>query len=222
LISLTKNEEDYLKALFYLSIEQHEESAGTNQLATHLGFSAASVNGMLKKLRTKNLVDYEKYGKVQLTEEGKSLAVKLVRKHRLWETFLVKYMNFKWHEVHEVAEQLEHIHSQKLIDELDRMLGYPKSDPHGDPIPDAGGDYNLRELLTLADMKVGERCRLVSVKDSSALFLKYVAQIGLALSSDLEITELREFDGSMRISFGGKSENISGKFAENVFVERLG
>lgn len=218
---LSKNEEDYLKALFYLIIENGEEHAGTNQLAEHLGLSPASVNGMLKKLRLKGFVDYEKYGKLELTAEGKQVAIRLVRIHRLWETFLCNYMNFDWEEVHEVAEQLEHIRSPKLVEELDRILGFPKKDPHGAVIPSADGIYDVQPKTTLAEIRPGERCRLISVKDSSAAFLKYVSQIGLALSSEILVEDRREFDDSIQIVYDDRVENVSSKFAENVFVRRL-
>ncbi len=219
--SLSKNVEDYLKALFYLTIEKQEAQAGTNQLADHMGLAPASVNGMLKKLRIKGLVDYEKYGKLELTEAGKTIAIRLVRRHRLWETFLHNHMNFEWEEVHEVAEQLEHIRSAKLIEELDRFLGFPERDPHGSIIPGSDGDYRVVSTVPLSEMHPGERCRLVSVKDGSAAFLKYVSQIGLALSSVIEVVERREFDDSIQIAYNDRKENVSRKFAENVFVSRV-
>ena len=216
---LTKNEEDYLKALFHLIVEREVEKAGNNQLAEFLGISPASVNNMLKKLRTKGLVAYEKYGKLELTKKGSALALQLIRKHRLWETFLYQHMNFGWDEIHEVAEQLEHIHSPKLIKELDRFLGFPSTDPHGEVIPTESGEYNTSPKTTLAEVKSGQSCRLVSVKDNSAAFLKYVAQIGLALSSEIKVEEVRDFDGSLLIVFNDKSENVSRRFAEHIFVK---
>lgn len=220
-LTLTKNEEDYLKALFRLTIESESGNAGTNQLAELLGVSPASVSSMLKKLKTKALVSYEKYGKLELSREGELVALQLVRKHRLWETFLYRHMNFTWDEVHEVAEQLEHIESEKLIQELDKFLGFPKIDPHGDAIPDQSGVFNSVKNPTLSDLLAGQVCRLVSVKDSSAAFLKYVSELGLALSSVVEVKEVREFDGSLMIRFDGKEENISKRFADLVFVELI-
>ncbi len=218
---LTKNEEDYLKALFHLLAERGEQKTGTNQLAEFLNISPASVSGMLKKMKTKALVAYERYGKLELTEKGTQIAVQLVRKHRLWETFLYTHMNFSWDEVHEVAEQLEHIKSAKLIAELDQFLGHPKRDPHGAVIPNAEGEYQLIPKVTLAELHAGDRCRLVSVKDSSVAFLQYVSKLGLALSSEIEIEEIQEFDGSVSILFDNKSVNVSKKFVDNVFVEKI-
>lgn len=140
--ALSYTEENYLKGLFKLTIELGDkEEAGTNEIAAHLGVKPASVNDMLKKLKDKKLIQYERYGKSSLTKEGKKRAIEIVRKHRLWETFLHEKLAFNWDEVHEVAEQLEHIQSKKLIDKLDQFLEYPSIDPHGDPIPNAKGEW---------------------------------------------------------------------------------
>lgn len=220
-MAFTKTEEDYLKALFYLMIENENNRVGTNQLAEYLHISPASVSNMLKKLKAKQLVAYEKYGKLELTEEGKTVAVRLIRKHRLWETFLHDYMNFSWDEVHEVAEQLEHIQSPKLIRELDKFLGFPKKDPHGALIPSEDGEYEITPKITLSSLQIGERCRLTSVKDSSVAFLQYVTKIGLELSSEITVEDIQDFDHSMTIRFNDQSVMISNKFAENVFVEKI-
>ena len=220
-MNITKNIEDYLKAIFYLTQEFDFEKVGTNQLAEYLGLSPASVSVMIKKMKDKKLVDYQKYSKVSLTDSGHNIALRLVRKHRLWETFLYSHMNFSWDEVHEVAHQLEHIHSPKLIRELDNFLGNPKRDPHGDVIPDEDGNFIIPTKKSLSELKAGDLCRLVSVKDNSAAFLKYVTQLGLALSSEIRIKEIREFDGSMLISYDGKNENVSNMFAESIYVELL-
>jgi len=218
-MKLTSSIEDYLKAIFHLSVETDRNRVGTNQLAEYMGISPASVSVMLKKLREQDFVDYEKYGKIELTEKGYNIAVDLIRKHRLWETFLCRHMNFSWDEVHEVAHELEHIQSSKLIVELDNFLGNPGHDPHGHVIPDKSGNFKSISKHSLADLKKGQKCRLVSVKDGSAGFLKYVTQIGLALSSQIEIIEIREFDSSVVISYDDKQESVSRKFAENIFVE---
>lgn len=218
---LSKSEEDYLKALFHLIIERREEEAGTTELAEHLDLSPASVSAMLKKLRTKQLVSYQKYGKLKLTEKGLAIATQLIRKHRLWETFLHKHMHFSWDEVHDVAEQLEHIRSEKLIRELDAFLGYPEADPHGAIIPKASGEYDIRPRVTLAEIPVGGKCRVLSVRDSSVSFLQYLTRIGLALSSELTVVDRQDFDGMRTIAYDGKEVPVSKKFAENVFVREL-
>ena len=220
-MELTKNEEDYLKALFHLVAGSEDDKAGTNRLAEYLGVSPASVHGMLKKLKAKELVSYEKYGRLELTSLGEEHAIDLIRKHRLWETFLYQKMNFGWDEVHDVAEQLEHIRSDKLVRELDAFLGFPKFDPHGDVIPDASGKYKTQRKTTLAQMSVGTNCRIVAVKDTSVAFLKYVTKLGLELSSELTVAEIQEFDGSRSIVTDGKTISVSGKFAENVFVVKV-
>ncbi len=219
--NLTKSEEDYLKALFQLLIEDNSAKVGNNQLADYLKVSPASTNNMIKKLKAKEYVVSEKYGKLDLTEEGKSIAVRLIRKHRLWETFLCNYLNFTWDEVHDVAEQLEHIKSHKLIDELDRFMDFPKKDPHGELIPNADGEYSILPKITLSSLEEGDVCKLVAVNDGSVNFLKYVSEIGLALSSEIQVLEVREFDKSIRIQFNNVIETVTKKFADNVFVKKI-
>ncbi|MFC5046420.1 metal-dependent transcriptional regulator [Aquimarina hainanensis] len=216
---LTKSEEDYLKALFQLLIDEGLEKVGNNQLADHLNVSPASTNNMVKKLKAKGYVVSEKYTKLDLTEEGKRIAVRLIRKHRLWETFLCDYLNFTWDEVHEVAEQMEHINSPKLIDELDRFMNYPRRDPHGEIIPDADGKYSIQPKVMLSSLSEGDVCQLVSVNDGSVTFLRYVSEIGLVLSSKITILEIRDFDNSIRIQFDDRVETVTKKFADNVFVK---
>ncbi len=218
--NLTKSEEDYLKALFQLLIEDDSVKVGNNQLADYLKVSPASTNNMIKKLKAKSYVVSEKYGKLDLTEEGKSIAVRLIRKHRLWETFLCNYLNFTWDEVHEVAEQLEHIKSFKLINELDRFMDFPRTDPHGEVIPNEDGEYTIIPKITLSSLEEGDVCKLVAVNDGSVNFLKYVSAIGLALSSEIKILEVREFDKSIRIQFDNTIETVTRKFADNVFVKK--
>jgi len=215
---LSKNEEDYLKGLYQLISVQSENKVGTNQLAQQLEVTPASVNNMLKKLKTKLLVDYKPYGKIELTDDGKTIAVDLVRKHRLWESFLYEKLDFSWDEVHEVAEQLEHIKSDKLIEKLDLFLGSPKFDPHGDPIPDKEGNISKIGKKTLAEIPSDTSCRLVSVKDNSAAFLQYVSQIGLQLKSQIKVIDRQDFDNSLVIEIDGKKVSVSEKFCLNVFV----
>lgn len=219
--NLTKSEEDYLKALFQLLVEDNSVKVGNNQLAEYLKVSPASTNNMIKKLKTKDYVVSEKYGKLELTEEGCAIAVKLIRKHRLWETFLYNYLNFSWDEVHDVAEQLEHIKSYKLIDELDRFMDFPEKDPHGELIPNSKGEYKVVPKITLSSLEEGDVCKLISVNDGSVNFLRFVSEIGLALSSEIKILEVREFDKSIRIAFNNTIETVTRKFADNVFVEKL-
>lgn len=216
---ISQTEENYLKALFKLTNEITEKSeAGTNELAAYLNVKPATANDMLKKLKEKELVAYEKYGKISLTKAGKKLAVSVVRKHRLWETFLYEKLEFTWDEVHEVAEQLEHIKSPKLIEQLEKFLGYPQSDPHGDPIPDSKGEIKLVARKTLSEVAVKKTCKLIAVKDNSASFLQYVVKLGLGLSSKIKVLSRQEFDGSMEIEVNGVCSSVSKKVAENLFV----
>ncbi|MEZ4889501.1 MAG: metal-dependent transcriptional regulator [Crocinitomicaceae bacterium] len=216
---VSQTEENYLKALFHLTTETvGKQDAGTNELAVFLEVKPATVNDMLKKLKEKELVAYEKYGKIALTEKGRDYAVMVIRKHRLWETFLYEKLNFSWDEVHEVAEQLEHIQSKKLVEELERFLGFPEIDPHGDPIPNAKGQIKMVQRQTLAQIATGKTCKLVAIKDSSASFLQYALQLGLGLSTQIKIKNRHDFDGSLEIEINGKPSTVSQKFAENVFV----
>ncbi|HRO77021.1 MAG TPA: metal-dependent transcriptional regulator [Crocinitomicaceae bacterium] len=216
---VSQAEENYLKALFHLTNETTDKSeAGTNELATFLNVKPATVNDMLKKLKEKELVAYEKYGKITLTQAGKDLAVEIVRKHRLWETFLYQKLNFAWDEVHEVAEQLEHIKSPKLIAQLEKFLDFPEIDPHGDPIPNAKGEIKFVKRKTLAEIDINKTCKLVSVKDNSVSFLQYVVKLGLGLSSTIKVVNRQEFDDSIEIEVNGISSSISKKVAENLFV----
>lgn len=220
-MNLSKNEEDYLKALFHLIVERNEKNCRSKDLAEHMGIAPASVNAMLKKLKVKKLVVYEKYGKLQLSETGKVSAIKIIRKHRLWETFLYNHLNFNWEEVHEVAEQLEHIRSEKLINELDKFLGSPQKDPHGSSIPKANGEYLVLPKITLSEIQENERCRITGVKESSIQFLKYVSSVGLVLSTEIKVHKKRDFDGSVIIEFEQKKETVSQKFANNIYVELI-
>lgn len=217
MLSLT--EENYLKGLFHLTYGQNiKKQAGTNELAAHLGVKPASTNDMLKKLKEKKLVNYEKYGKIQLTVKGKNIALEIIRKHRLWETFLYDKLGFSWDEVHDVAEQLEHIQSEQLINRLDKFLGFPKLDPHGDPIPNEKGEMLFEERKTLSQIKIGKSCKMVAVKDNTASFLKYVAALGLGISDNIKVISRQDFDNSMEIEIAGKKFNVSHKFSESIYV----
>ncbi len=215
---LSQTEENYLKSLLRISIDNEVNEVGTNELAFALGLKPATVNDMLKKLREKKLVSYEKYGKISLTDSGRKLAVDILRKHRLWETFLYQKLEFSWDEVHEVAEQLEHIQSEKLIDKLDKLLDFPKFDPHGDPIPSKAGEIHIQHKTTLSEIAVGMTCKMVAVRDNSSSFLQYVVKVGLGINNEIKVISKQEFDSSMVIEVNGIQSNVSQKFAENIFV----
>ena len=216
---LSYTEENYLKGIFKLTIEMADKTeAGTNEIASHLGIKPASVNDMLKKLKDKKLIHYERYGKSSLTKEGKKRAIEIVRKHRLWETFLHEKLAFNWDEVHEVAEQLEHIHSPKLVDKLDKFLDFPEFDPHGDPIPDKQGRLKIQRRKTLSDVSVGNKCKMVAVKDNSSSFLQYVVKVGLGINNEIKVLSRQEYDSITVIEVNGRRSSVSQKFAENIFV----
>ena len=220
---LSETEENYLKALLRITAE-HEGGAGgagTNQLARRLNVRPATATDMLKRLREKQLVNYERYGKITLTDTGRNLAVAIIRRHRLWETFLFDKLDFSWDQVHDIAEQLEHIKSDKLVEQLDRFLGFPQFDPHGDAIPNAEGDYIHETRLTLAEAKVDTPHVIIAVKDNSPSFLQYLSQIGIAIQSEIMVLQRYEFDHSISLEIDGIKINISDKAAQNIYCKPL-
>src|ERR1700712_1060629 len=168
----TLAEENYLKSIYHLSL--NTQNVSTNQIAALLNTRAASVTDMLKKLADKELINYTRYQGVSLTSPGKKIALHIIRKHRLWEFFLVEKLNFKWDQVHEMAEEMEHISSEELIDRLDKFMDYPKYDPHGDPIPDCNGNFKKHELKPIASLSVNESGVISGVRDHSPTFLQYL------------------------------------------------
>lgn len=215
---VTLSEENYLKAVYHLS-KQGVEAVSTNAIAEKVGAKASSVTDMIKKIAEKDLFNYVKYQGVTLTESGQKMAVLIVRKHRLWELFLVEKLNFSWDEVHEVAEQLEHIKSLKLVNELDAFLGFPKQDPHGDPIPDKNGNIKNIEKELLSAVKTGNTCFCVGVKDSSKAFLSYLNKKEIALGSKFKILSKETYDGSMVLLYNKAELNISKSVSQNIFVK---
>lgn len=215
---LTVTEENYIKAIFHLS-EDAEKSVATNEIAAQVNATAASVSDMLKKLQQKKLIIYEKYYGVRLTVEGHKRAVAIVRKHRLWEVFLVDKLGYSWDKIHDLAEQLEHIRSEELIERLDNFLGNPKFDPHGDPIPDSTGKIHSVKHVILSKMKVSAKGKVTGVKDSSAKLLQHLSALGIKLGTAIEVLEIIEFDGSMVIRTDEKKKiTISKQVAENVLT----
>lgn len=219
---LSVTEENYLKALLRITSESGANGeAGTNQLAGKLDVRPATATDMLKKLRDKELVNYEKYGKISLTEKGRLEATHIIRKHRLWETFLYDKLGFRWDEVHDVAEQLEHIQSDKLVERLDEFLGYPSFDPHGDAIPTAAGELVDQHRHKLSHADAGRDYRVTAVNDTNPHFLKYASQIGIGINSVVRVVERVDFDQSLNIKIGEKDMNISEKVAQNVYCKKI-
>jgi len=217
-VMLSLSEENYLKAIYHLYGEQ-EQSVSTNDLSALLKTKASSVTDMLKKLAEKKLVVYRKYKGVSLSALGETTALKVIRKHRLWEVFLVDKLNFSWDEVHDIAEQLEHIQSEKLTNKLDAFLDYPKRDPHGDPIPNREGEFTVANKVVLADLEIGESGVCVGVKDSSSDFLNYLDKQGIALGKSIRIKDKEAFDRSMLITFDHDTLRISEQIAENLYIK---
>jgi DtxR family Mn-dependent transcriptional regulator len=215
---MTFSEENYLKTIYHLT-NLSDSEVSTNAIAEMMETKASSVTDMLKKLSEKDLVNYKKYQGVSLTEKGSLIAKMIVRKHRLWEVFLVEKLDFPWDEVHDIAEQLEHIKSEELINKLDDFLGNPTEDPHGDPIPDAQGRMAKMDKQLLSDLAVNQIGICVGVKDSSADFLKYLDKQEIALGSKIEIISKETFDLSIKIKIYNKELTISNKIASNLFVK---
>ncbi len=217
----TQSEENYLKAIYSLSVDT-DTPVSTNALAERLQSQASSVTDMVKKLADKKLVAYQKYQGVQLTEGGLHSALKVIRKHRLWETFLVEKLHFGWDEVHDMAEQLEHVQAPELTERLNSFLDFPAHDPHGDPIPDANGHIEPRKAPTLDHLKPGETAVVVGVLDSSTDFLKYLNAESIGLGTHLEVLEIISFDRSMRLRLdGGQGQTVSAAVTKNLFVKRV-
>ncbi|WP_316737626.1 metal-dependent transcriptional regulator [Pedobacter aquatilis] len=213
-------EENYLKVIYHLA--QKTTNVQTNAIAEQIQTKPASVTDMIKKLAEKELVDYVKYQGVTLTEKGKRAAISIVRKHRLWEVFLVDKLNFKWDEVHDVAEELEHIKSVDLIERLDEFLGFPKSDPHGDPIPDKNGTFAKTQFIKLIELKIGESGTITGVSQHTSPFLKHLEKLGLTLGKEIQITDVTDFDGSVEILANNKQINISREVAKHILISNNG
>ena len=191
----SSSKENYIKAIYHL--QQEEDVVSTNSLARALSTKPASVTDMLKKLKSQKLLQYQPYKGVKLTAEGKRVALLIIRKHRLWEFFLVEKLGFGWEEVHEIAEELEHISSKKLIDRLDLFLGSPKTDPHGDPIPDSQGRIPLVQQTCLLDLPLQISAEVISVSNQSTAMLELLRHNKIGMGTRLEVTRHFEFDGSM-------------------------
>lgn len=215
---LTYSEENYLKTIFHLSLGQNK-GISTNAIAARIETKASSVTDMIKKLNDKNLIQYQKYQGVTLTNKGLHAAKMIVRKHRLWEVFLVDKLGFSWDEVHDVAEELEHIKSEKLINKLDSYLGFPTEDPHGDPIPNEKGEIKVIEKQLLSDIKLNTKTICVGVKDSSSEFLQYLDKQKISLGSEIEVLEIEPFDQSYTVKINQQTITITKKIASNLFVQ---
>ncbi len=217
---LTYTEENYIKAIYHLSVDN--KTVRTNAISEVMKTKPASVSDMLKKLSDKSYIHYEKYQGVSLTKKGKAEALQVVRKHRLWEVFLVEKLQFNWDEVHEIAEQLEHIQSKLLIERLDGFLGFPTSDPHGDPIPNAKGEIPILKQVPLSEVEIGSHCKVLGMKEHSAAFLQYLDKLGLNIGTSLKVMDRIVFDASMELKVNDKKTTVvSYEVAKNILVSLL-
>ncbi len=204
---ITLAEENYLKVIYRLS-QPGEQHVSNLAIAGHLAVRPATVTEMLRRLKEKRLVDYSRSNGATLTKAGARVAVEIIRRHRLWETFLFRNLQFNWSEVHDVAEQLEHVRSEKLVEQLDRALGYPKHDPHGDPIPDKRGTMPQVKSFPLTKGAANKPYRVVGVESREPAILQFLNSIGLAMEDTVEIEEVHEFDKSIRVTVNGKFHTL--------------
>ncbi|UEG55240.1 metal-dependent transcriptional regulator [Mucilaginibacter daejeonensis] len=209
-------EENYLKAIYHLLMRT--SNATTNDIAAAIGTKAASVTDMLKKLADKKLINYARYQGVTLTEQGRQVALAIVRKHRLWEYFLVKKLNFRWDEVHDMAEELEHISSTELINRLDSFMGCPQFDPHGDPIPDADGQISVQQLQQATSMAVDQSGVITAVADHTASFLQYLEKNNLMIGNTITVTDTTDYDVSVLVKENDQKINISHEVAKHILI----
>lgn len=215
--SLSLSEENYLKAIYALGGD--DVSVSTRGIAQQLSAKDSSVTDMMKKLAAKGLLDYVKYRGVHLTAEGKKAALVVIRRHRLWEVFLVQKLKFKWDEVHDIAEQLEHIQSKELLNRLDEFLEFPQSDPHGDPIPDKNGDMPQQAQIVLSDAECGRSFKIVRVKDDSSDFLQYLDATGIGIGDSITPIKRISYDDSLQIQLSqGKEVQVSRKVSDQILV----
>ena len=217
---LSQAEENYLKAIYSLDTES-KGVVSTNLIANKMQTKASSVTDMIKKLSEKELVNYKKYQGVRLSDKGRVMAISIVRKHRLWECFLVDSLHFSWDEVHDIAEQLEHIKSESLIDKLDAFLKFPSYDPHGDPIPNKDGYIYKRKKVALITLNPQDETVLLGVKDSSDEFLKFLNKKNIGIGDRIKIIGHEIFDKSMEVIVDGRELTISEEVAKNLLVKEI-
>ena len=211
------SEENYIKAIYHL--QQETDRVNTMLLASTLHAKPASITDMMKKLKTKKLLDYKPYYGFKLSAEGNRVALGIVRRHRLWEFFLAEKLNFNWEEVHEMAEDLEHVSNKKLIDKLDAFLGYPKFDPHGDPIPDQEGKLQKEDHALLSSLKIKSQGKVTKIKNHSMKIMDLIAHQHIKIVTKIAVKQIFDFDSSMEIAIDGKhTTNISQQLANNIYI----
>jgi len=217
MLNFSTSEENYLKTIFHLQTK--DENVSTNELAEKLKSKPASITDMMKKLKTRKLVNYQPYQGFRLTPEGKKVALSIIRRHRLWEYFLAEKLKFSWDEVHEVAEQLEHVSSKKLIDKLDEYLGSPKFDPHGDPIPDTNGKMEKGKQISLQELPLNKTARICFIANQSGLLLEHLNEKKINIGASIAVKRKFSYDDSLEIKLDNKLMTISDQLAKNIFVK---
>lgn len=216
----TQTKENYLKALYFL--DQKDKNISLVNLSKEMGVSSPTVNNMIKKLEQKSWVKYEKYKPIRLTVKGRKQAALIVRKHRIAEMFMVKVMGFGWEEVHEIAEEMEHLKSEKLFDRMNELLGYPSVDPHGSPIPDKEGNTEQKDYICLSDAKEGMKVRLCAVSDSSTDLLLFLNRKNIRLGTEINIHQVEPFDQSFQVSYAGTAAAVlSAEVCKRLMVEEV-
>jgi DtxR family Mn-dependent transcriptional regulator len=218
-MSQSLTEENYLKAIYNLAQQKGVKITPT-AIAEEMSVNAASVVDMIRKLADKKLISYDKVKGARMTDKGNKIALTIIRNHRLWETFLLEKLGYSWDVVHEIAEQLEHVHHPELADRLDKFLGFPQYDPHGDPIPKSTGEMPALVKQSLSEEQIGKTCRVVAVKDTSPSFLQYLIQLSIGIGTRITVLQKIQFDGSLQIEIGkGPQTMVSQKFAESLLVD---
>ena len=217
MLNFSASEENYLKTIFHLQIK--DDNVTTNELAEKLQAKPASITDMMKKLKSRKLVNYQPYQGFWLTAEGKKVALSIIRRHRLWEFFLAEKLKFNWDEVHEVAEQLEHVSNKKLIDKLDEFLAYPKFDPHGDPIPDTNGKMETGKQINLSELPVNRAARVCFIANQSESLLEYLNEKKINFGASIIVKRKFSYDNSLEIKLDNKLLTISDQFPKNIFVK---
>ena len=218
MLNFSTSEENYLKTIYHLQTK--DDNVTTNELAEKLHAKPASITDMMKKLKTRKLVNYQPYQGFRLTSEGRKVALGIIRRHRLWEYFLAEKLKFSWEEVHEVAEQLEHVSSKKLIDKLDEFLAYPKFDPHGDPIPDTDGRMEPSKQISLSDMPVNKPAKICYIANQSELLLEHLQEKKIKLGATVILKRKFSYDDSLEIKLDNKIMlTISSELGKHIFVK---
>lgn len=215
-MNISTSEENYLKAIYHLSADS--DSVSTNALAQKLKSKPASITEMTKRLNTKGLLHYKPYYGFSLSMEGKKLAIEIIRRHRLWEYFLAEKLGFGWDQVHDLADELEHVGNKKLISKLDAYLGFPSVDPHGDPIPDSKGRIKTVKHIPLHKATLHQQAQISRVRNQSSEMLDLLAHRKISIGAGIEVKKHFLFDGSLQIKIDGRTEIISDQLAQNIFV----